>query len=153
MGVAGSTASAGKNTIQPGCPRVAARPVDGATTAPGATTKASPRGQRDVTAVDAQDVLALLEVEEHEEVVGVRSPLRRVRSCTHPVIDPDGGQSGRSGEVDERDDPAAGTGHHAFQGTKESVMRAVIRLLLPLVGAGRVVVVPMTRAMTRKRTP
>ena len=62
-----------------------------------------PGSERDVTAVDAQDLVALLEVEEREEVVRVGAPLGRVRSRTHPVLDPDGGQSGCSGEVDERD--------------------------------------------------
>jgi hypothetical protein len=65
-----------------------------------------PGGERDVTAVDAQDLLPPLEVEEREEVVGVCPPRRRVRSPAHPVFDADRGESGRPGEVDERDGPA-----------------------------------------------
>ena len=83
-GAAGSTASAGKNTIQ-----LRAAPSvrwSGMTTAPGATTNTSPGSRHRSRPSTRTTSVALLEVEQHEEVVGVRSRTRgthgRAVRCT-----------------------------------------------------------------------
>ena len=73
---------------------------------------------------DAQDVLPLLEVQEREEVVGVRPVARRVGMRAHPVVDPDRGQPRRTGEVDERDLSSVRTRrwcHHSHTSSLDAV--------------------------------